>query len=152
MLYTNSRYTRKADSYLAFPRNPEKASLFSSIHKQVHARKRRVLRYGFSNKALEMAEATIKKHVATLARCLEHLEDDHQEGHLVDDKEMGLATGKWSTPKNWAIWVNRYSFDLSSDLSLAESFSMMRFKARRHFADIIEDNMWAENVVSGRYW
>lgn len=148
MLYTNSRYVRKSDSYRAFPSDPENPSLFASINKQIHARKRRVIRYGFSNNALSMAEGTIKKHVATLARCLEHLQDDHQEGHIADDKEIGLVSGKWSTPKNFAVWANRYSFDLASDLSLAESFHTMRFDDRRDFPKIIEENLWAENVVS----
>ncbi|KAA8619348.1 Cytochrome P450 3A31 [Pyrenophora tritici-repentis] len=144
MLYTNSRYTRKADSYLAFPRDPANASLFSSINKEVHARKRRVLRYGFSDSALKEAEVTIKKHVAILLRCLEHLADDDQHGWTVDEKK---STGQWSTPKNWAEWINRYSFDLSTELSLSESFNMMRLGERRHFADLIHENMWAENVT-----
>jgi hypothetical protein len=144
MLYTNSRYTRKADNYLAFPRDPTNASLFSSINKEVHARKRRVLRYGFSDSALKEAEVTIKKHTAILLRCLEHLADDHQHGWTVDEKK---STGQWSTPKNWGEWINRYSFDLSTDLSLSESFDMMRLGERRHFADLIHENMWAENVV-----
>lgn len=150
MLYTNSRYTKKADSYLAFPRNPEKASLFSSINKEAHARKRRVLRHGFSDGALKEAQVTVKKQVATLLRCLEHLEDDDQEGYLVDGRTLGssLTVSEWSTPKNWAVWINRYSFDLSTDVSFSETFDMMRLGVRRHFADIIHEGMWGENVVS----
>jgi len=148
MLYTNSRYSKKADSYLAFPRNPENASLFSSINKEVHARKRRVLRHGFSDAALKEAEVTIKNQVATLLLCLEHLDDDDQEGWKVDAKESAAAPDRWSSPKNWAVWINRYSFDLSSDLSFSKSFDMMRLKDRRLFADGIHDSMWAENVVS----
>lgn len=88
---------------------------------------------------------TIKRYVAILLRCLEHLPDDHAHGWTVDEKK---STGQWSTPKNWAEWINRYSFDLSTDLSLSESFDMMRLGERRHFADLIHENMWAENVVS----
>ncbi|GAP87077.1 putative cytochrome P450 3A31 [Rosellinia necatrix] len=147
MLYTNSRYAKKADSYLAFPRNPEKASLFSVIDKDIHARKRRVLRYGFSDNALKEAEVAIKKHVATLLRCLEHLGDDNQEGWIVDNKEAPGSPDQWSSPKNWAVWINRYSFDLSSDLSLSDSFDMMRKQERRDFEEIIHEGMWGENVT-----
>jgi cytochrome P450 len=147
MLYTNSRYAKKADSYLAFPRDPTNASLFSSINKDVHARKRRVLRYGFSDNALKEAEVAIKKHVATLLRCLEHLDDDEQEGWLVDGKKAPGSPDRWSRPKNWAVWINRYSFDLSSDLSLSETFDMMRKQERRDFEDIIHEGMWGENIT-----
>lgn len=148
MLYTSSQYTIKADSYLAFPRDPENASLFSIINKEAHARKRRVLRHGFSDSALKEAQVTIKTHVATLLRCLEHLEDDEQEGWRVDRLRPGRSKDTWSNPKNWSTWVNRYSFDLATDLSLSETFDMMRLSVRRHFVDIIHDGMWGENVVS----
>lgn len=145
VLYTNSTSTRKADSYLAFPRNPDKASLFSSINKDVHARKRRILRYGFSDSALKGAETTVKEHVATLCRCLEHLESDDSEGRTTLAMK---SSGAWSTPKNYSTWINRYSFDLSSDLSLSRSFNMMESAENRHIVDVIHENMWAENVVS----
>lgn len=148
MLYTNTRYTMKADSYLAFPRDPENASLFSIINKQAHTRKRRVLRHGFSESSLQEAQGTIKKHVATMLRCIEHLEDDDQEGWRVDGLKPGQGKDMWGAPKNWSTWVNRYSFDLASDLSLSETFDMMRLSVRRPFVDIIHDGMWGENVVS----
>ncbi|POR32440.1 Putative benzoate 4-monooxygenase cytochrome p450 [Tolypocladium paradoxum] len=145
MLYTNSTYTRKADSYLAFPRNPDKASLFSSINKQDHARKRRALRHGFSDSALKDAEVIVKKHVAMLYRCLELLPDDDGEGHSLESKESRAARG-WSTPKNYSTWINRYSFDLSSDLSLSRSLDMMGSVTNRHIVDVIHDNIVTEEV------
>ncbi len=143
-LYTNSTHTRKADSYLAFPRNPHKASLFSAIDKRAHARKRRILRYGFADKALHDAEAIVKRYVHMLCRSLEHLDNDDGEGRTVVDKP---STGAWGTPKNYATWINRYSFDLSSALSLSTSFDMMADSTHRYIVDLIHENMWAENVV-----
>ncbi|KAF9873688.1 branched-chain-amino-acid aminotransferase [Colletotrichum karsti] len=146
MLYTNSRYTRKADNYLAFPRNPEKASLFSSINKQVHARKRRILRQGFSDSALKTAGVTIKKHVATLCQCLEFLDNDKQEGYILSGKEKSQP-GSWSKPKNFSEWINRFTFDVSSDLSFSKSFEMMRYAGNRHIIKILHETLWADNVT-----
>ncbi|EUC27114.1 hypothetical protein COCCADRAFT_10203 [Bipolaris zeicola 26-R-13] len=143
-LYTVSTHTRKADSYLAFPRDPNKASLFSAIDKGVHARKRRILRYGFSDSALKDAESIVKKYVSILCKCLEFLDDDDGEGRSAHEK---TATWAWSTPKNFSTWINRYSFDLSSHLSLSRSFSMMESSQNRNMVDIIHENMWAENVT-----
>ncbi|KAF6832077.1 branched-chain-amino-acid aminotransferase [Colletotrichum musicola] len=146
MLYTNSRYTRKADNYLAFPRNPEKASLFSSINKQVHARKRRILRQGFSDSALKTAGVTIKKHVATLCQCLEFLDNDRQEGYVLSGKEPSHP-GQWSKPKNFSEWINRFTFDVSSDLSFSKSFEMMKYAGNRHIIKILHETLWADNVT-----
>ncbi|KAL0935886.1 branched-chain-amino-acid aminotransferase [Colletotrichum truncatum] len=146
MLYTNSRYTRKADNYLAFPRNPEKASLFSSINKQVHARKRRILRQGFSDSALKTAGVTIKKHVATLCQCLEFLDSDGQEGYTLSGREVSKP-GQWSKPKNFSEWINRFTFDVSSDLSFSKSFDMMRYAGNRHIIKILHETLWADNVT-----
>lgn len=148
LLYVNSTYTRKSDFYRAFPRSPEETSLFSSIRKDVHARKRRIFRYGFSDSALKEAEVTVKQHVNMLCRSLEHLEDDNGEGRTVANKE---STGKWSTPKNYSIWINRYSFDLSSGLSLSRSFDMMASSTYRDVPEVITTNLWADNVVSIPY-
>ncbi|GJC89905.1 cytochrome P450 monooxygenase apf7 [Colletotrichum liriopes] len=146
MLYTNSRYVRKADSYLAFPRNPENASLFSCISKQVHARKRRILRHGFSDSALKSAEITIKKHVNTFCRCLEFLQNDSQEGDAVCGNATPLL-GQWSRPKNFSDWINRFTFDVSSDLSFSKTFDTMRYATNRHVIKILHTTLWADNVT-----
>ncbi|TDZ20877.1 putative branched-chain-amino-acid aminotransferase TOXF [Colletotrichum orbiculare MAFF 240422] len=146
MLYTNSRYTRKADNYLAFPRNPEKASLFSSINKQVHARKRRILRQGFSDSALKTASLTIKKHVHTLCQCLEFLGGDDHEGYVLSQEHVSQV-GQWSKPKNFSEWINRFTFDVSSDLSFSKSFEMMKFAGNRHIINILHQTLWADNVT-----
>ncbi|TDZ39236.1 putative branched-chain-amino-acid aminotransferase TOXF [Colletotrichum spinosum] len=146
MLYTNSRYTRKADNYLAFPRNPAKASLFSSINKQVHARKRRILRQGFSDSALKTASLTIKKHVHTLCQCLEFLGGDDHEGYVLSQEHVSQV-GQWSKPKNFSEWINRFTFDVSSDLSFSKSFEMMKFAGNRHIINILHQTLWADNVT-----
>ena len=152
MIYANSRFTRKAESYQAFPRNPDKASIFAAIDKKIHARKRRMLRYGFSEAALREAETTVKKHVATLCRCLHLLENDDDEGYTVEKDAVAPVVGRgkdgWSTPKNFSTWTNRYSFDLSSELSLSNSFDVMRRAKNRGAVESIHDNMWVDNVVS----
>jgi hypothetical protein len=147
MLYTNSRYTRKADSYLAFPRNPETASLFSQINKQTHARKRRLLRHGFSDAALRAAETTIKRHVAMLCQCLEHLNNDEQEGCDIGSPYL-LPRGDWSQPKNFSAWINRFTFDVSSDLSFSKSFGMMKYAQHRKIIKIVHETLFKDNVVS----
>ncbi|EKG16122.1 Cytochrome P450 [Macrophomina phaseolina MS6] len=148
MLYVNSRYTRKSDSYLAFPRNPEKASLFSAINKAAHARKRRLLRHGFSDSALRAAEITIKRHVATLCQCLEHLENDNEGASKLHGSEPQSQISEWSTPKNFSEWINRFTFDVSSDLSFSKSFHMMKYEENRHIIKIVHETLWADNVVS----
>ncbi|KAK1590718.1 cytochrome P450 [Colletotrichum navitas] len=146
VLYTCSRSVRKADNYLAFPRNPEMATLFSCINKQVHAKKRRILRQGFSDSALRMAAITIKKHTATLCRCLEFLDNDDQEACILSGQET-LRPWQWSTPKNFSEWISRFTFDVSSDLSFSKSFDMMRHSGNRHIIKTLHETLWADNIA-----
>ncbi|KAK2006393.1 cytochrome P450 [Colletotrichum eremochloae] len=146
VLYTCSRSVRKADNYLAFPRNTEMATLFSCINKQVHAKKRRILREGFSDSALKSAAITIRKHIATLCQCLELLGNDAQEGHILSGHEA-LTPGQWSTPKNFSEWISRFTFDVSSDLSFSKTFDMMRYSGNRHIIKILHETLWVDNIT-----
>ncbi|RFU28592.1 hypothetical protein B7463_g7742, partial [Scytalidium lignicola] len=144
-IYGNSRSTKKAESYLAFPRDPKKASLFSVIDKDVHARKRRIFRHGFTDASLQMAERTIDKHIASLAECLMSEEPDKENlaQKCTPDRKEG-----WSRPRNMATWINRFTFDVSSELSFGKSFGVLKNKTNRFIIEITHSTLQADNVTA----
>lgn len=99
---------KKGLFYEAWPRNVNALTTWNSTDLEVHGRKRRVLNYAFSDKALRSAEPFV---ISNADRWCEVIADEISE------------TG-WSTPLNMADWVNYLVFDILGDLCFGKSFDM----------------------------
>lgn len=101
---------KKGLYYEVWPRNIDALTTWNSTNVHIHGRKRRVLNYAFSDKALRSAEPFL---IANTDRWCEIIADEITE------------TGQgWSQSLNMADWVNYLVFDILGDLCFGHSFDM----------------------------
>lgn len=100
---------KKGLYYEAWPRNARALTTWNSTDVDLHARKRRVLNYAFSDKALRSAEPFLLRNAD---RWIELLGQEVQPGQ------------GWSTSLNMANWTNWLVFDILGDLCFGDSFGM----------------------------
>jgi cytochrome P450 len=100
---------KKGEYYEVWPRNVNTLNTWNSTSIPIHSRKRRVLNFAFSEKAIRGAEPFV--HTNT-DRWLE----------LIGQK---IGEGKeWSESLNMADWVNFLVFDILGDLCFGKGFDM----------------------------
>lgn len=99
---------KKGLYYRAWPSNANALSTWNSTDIEVHGRKRRVLNYAFSDKALRSAEPFL---ISNLDRWCEIIAKE-------------LPESGWSNSLNMADWVNYFIFDILGDFCFGKSFDM----------------------------
>jgi len=113
---------RKGDYYKLWPRNVNTINTWSSTTISVHARKRRVLNYAFSEAALRDAEVFLHSNID---RWLELL------GQL-------SQTNGWSSSLNMCDWMNWLVFDILGDLCFGKCFDMKEPESDlRHIPEVM---------------
>lgn len=100
---------KKAVYYEVWPRNEHTINTWSSTTVSVHARKRRVLNYAFSEAALRDAEVFLHQNID---RWLELL------------GQQAPKDGEWTTSVNMCDWMNWLVFDILGDLCFGKNFNM----------------------------
>ncbi|KAL1875164.1 hypothetical protein Daus18300_003232 [Diaporthe australafricana] len=100
---------KKGLYYQAWPRHAKAVTTWNSIDFAIHSRKRRVLNYAFSSKALRSAEPFVLSNADRWCELLDH--------------EVS-AGGEWSGSVNMTDWVNWLVFDILGDLCFGKSFGM----------------------------
>jgi hypothetical protein len=114
---------RKSDYYRVWPRNVHSINTWSSTAISVHARKRRVLNYAFSEAALRDAEVFLHSN---LDRWLELI------------GQQAAKDGEWTTPINMCDWINWLVFDILGDLCFGKNFNMKEPESDlRHIPEIM---------------
>jgi cytochrome P450 len=87
----------------------------TSISREEHAKKRRVLSYAFSDKALKSMEDQILAHVRDFCARL----------------STSIA------PQNVALWCDSLMFDVMGDLCFGKSFGMLERPENRFTSELI---------------
>lgn len=100
---------KKSGYYEVWPRNVDSINTWSSTKISVHARKRRVLNYAFSEAALKDAEVFLHSNID---RWLELI------GNLPPTK------GEWTSSIDMCDWMNWLVFDILGDLCFGKCFNM----------------------------
>jgi hypothetical protein len=100
---------KKSIYYELWPRNVNTINTWSSTTISVHARKRRVLNYAFSEGALRDAEVFLHSNID---RWLELI------------GQLALKDGEWTTSFNMCDWMNWLVFDILGDLCFGKCFDM----------------------------
>ncbi|KAF2796452.1 cytochrome P450 [Melanomma pulvis-pyrius CBS 109.77] len=118
---------QKADFYEAFPANKSTVNVHSSIDKQQHARKRRVLSHAFSDQAIKSLEKYILANVRTACRML-------GESGTKEEREGGNS---WGGQWNVANWCNWLVFDIMGDLVFGKAFGMLESPVNRFAVDLV---------------
>ncbi|KAF2108558.1 cytochrome P450 [Lophiotrema nucula] len=110
-IYGPKGNTKKGDYYKVWPKNVDALNTWSATDIPSHARKRRVLNFAFSEKALRAAEPFIHSNTD---RWLDLMEEQAGKGK---DKQ-------WSDSFNMAEWLNFLVFDILGDLCFGKGFDM----------------------------
>jgi len=123
-IYTNAKTNpiQKGSQY-KFLFDYGNVSTHSAIDRNVHAFKRRVLSYAFSESALRNLEPTMIK---TIDRWMTALGAD------ASDETKG-----WSKAKNMAHWANYVTFDVLGDLCFGKPFGMIESDDLRSVTDLL---------------
>ncbi|KAF2733358.1 cytochrome P450 [Polyplosphaeria fusca] len=124
-IYGPKGNTRKSEYYKIWPKTVDALNTWSVTDVPSHARKRRVLNYAFSEKALKAAEPFIQTNTN---RWLDLM-----------DEQVGKGADKgWSTPFNMAEWLNFLVFDILGDLCFGENFNMKEPESKlRHIPELM---------------
>lgn len=112
-MYGPKGNVKKGLYYLVWPRNVDTITTLNAIDTEVHARKRRILNYSFSDKALRSAETFV-------------LTNTDRWCELIDEHAATAADGDdgWSTSLNMTDWINHLVFDILGDLCFGKQFNM----------------------------
>ncbi|KNG49533.1 cytochrome p450 67 [Stemphylium lycopersici] len=114
---------RKSDYYRVWPRNVHSVNTWSSTKVSVHARKRRVLNYAFSEAALRDAEVFLHSN---MDRWLELI------------GQQASKDGEWTKPINMCDWMNWLVFDILGDLCFGKNFDMKEPESDlRHIPEVM---------------
>ncbi|KAH7089779.1 cytochrome P450 [Paraphoma chrysanthemicola] len=113
---------KKGIYYKIWPRNVHTINTWSSTTISMHARKRRVLNYAFSEAALREAEVFLHSNID---RWLELL--GQTEGN-----------GPWTDPRNMCNWIDWLVFDILGDLCFGQNFNMKEPDSNlRHIPEVM---------------
>tara|TARA_R110002003_G_scaffold141_29_gene13087 strand:+ start:3184 stop:3723 length:540 start_codon:yes stop_codon:yes gene_type:complete len=125
---------KKGVYYQVWPRNVHTINTWSSTSISVHARKRRVLNYAFSEAALRDAEVFLHTNID---RWLELL---GQSG----------VDGQWTGSLNMCNWINWLVFDILGDLCFGQNFNMKEPNSDlRHIPEVMVSFLELIHPVSG---
>jgi hypothetical protein len=108
--------------YQVWPRNVHTINTWSSTSISVHARKRRVLNYAFSEAALRDAEVFLHSNID---RWLELLRQSGEDG-------------QWTGSLNMCDSINWLVFDILGDLCFGQNFNMKEPDSNlRHIPEVM---------------
>ncbi|ROW06900.1 hypothetical protein VMCG_04172 [Cytospora schulzeri] len=112
-IYGFKANNRKADFYLLFS-PPGHPSVFNDTDKEAHAKKRKVLSYAFSDKAMRNMEEYMLQHVRTFC------------AKIGTSKAVNVAT-----------WTEYLSFDIMGELAFGQTLGMLIGSSNRYVLDLI---------------
>ena len=121
---------------MAFWANKHAYNTHSSVNKQIHARKRRVLSHAFADGAIKGMEKYIIENVRTFCRVM----------HPANEAEK--ATELWGAPKNMADRADWLTFDIMGDLAFGKAFAMTERDTNRFAVDLISKAAHRHLIVS----
>ncbi|KAH9930178.1 cytochrome P450 monooxygenase pc-bph [Amylocystis lapponica] len=124
-VYGHSSGTLKSDFYDTFV--SFSPGLFSTRSRSIHARKRRIVAHMFAPQSVRAFQPAISKHISELFSQWDKLCE-----HAVEGGQEGIVgASAWSTENGrvWfdcVPWINYFAFDTIGDLTVGETFGMLR--------------------------
>lgn len=137
-IYGHRANVKKSQFYSVFPPTKDTFNTHSSIDKDSHARKRRVLSHAFSDSAIKSMEKYILANIRSACQVI-----GNQVAPSFDQKKAG-----WSAPLNMADWCNYLTFDVMGDLCFGKAFDMIERPENRHVIDLIGSAAHMHLIVS----
>ncbi|KAF4626368.1 hypothetical protein G7Y89_g11791 [Cudoniella acicularis] len=119
------------------PGQPE--SMASAASEMVHRRMRRVLGYGFTQRALRAQEPIIQKYASML---IDRLRD-----------QIGVSSNSDDAVVDIVSWFNFFTFDLFGDLGFDESFECLQHSEYHPWISLIFNNIKATCfIITARFY
>ncbi|KAF1808911.1 cytochrome P450 [Eremomyces bilateralis CBS 781.70] len=132
-IYGYRANVQKSDFYRAFPANKHAISVHSSIDKQMHARKRRVLSYAFSDQAIKAMERFVLANIRTASQLLTDTTSTRSDG----GEKVSMESKGWGYGLNVADFCNWLTFDIMGDLAFGKAFGMLESPQNRFAVDLV---------------
>jgi cytochrome P450 len=129
--------TRKSDWYRIWEMLFGAASTATIIDRKVHAKRKRILQIGFSERALGDLEPVLLQNVNEFCEILL----DESTKHAVDAKG-------WGPVKDLSRMVGFLTFDTMGEMIFSKSFGMQRGSINRQFLDLSMDALRGLNTVA----
>lgn len=129
--------TRKADWYRIWEMLFGAASTATIIDRKAHAKRKRILQMGFSDRALGELESVLLQNVNDFCEIL--LDDSIK--NAVDEKG-------WGPIRDLNKAVGHMTFDTMGEMVFSKSFGMQRGSANRQFLDLSMDALRGLNTVA----
>lgn len=136
-VYGTRANTRKADWYRIWEMLFGAASTATILDRKVHAKRKRILQMGFSERALGDLEPMLLQNVNDFCDIL--LEES--SNHAADAKGWGPA-------KDLSRTVGHMTFDTMGEMVFSKSFEMQRSATNRQFLDLSMDALRGLNTVA----
>jgi len=148
-IYGFKANVRKADFYRVFPPTKTAFSTHTSIDKNEHARKRRVLSHAFSDTAIKAMDKFILNHVRSF--CAQLDSGSSALSPLSPSSNNEKEKRPWSPAKNISDLCNYLTFDIMGDLCFGnDSFGMLERPDNRFVIDLIS-NSAHRHLICGTY-
>ena len=137
-IYGTKANTQKSSYYSVFSHFFPHPSTETTIDKEHHAAKRRILSKALSERGLKDLEASFLANVEQLC------------SRLIDsksDNETGLLS-MWSHPRDLAKSMGYLAFDSVAEICFGQTFNTLENQENRFLIDVISDGAQALNIVS----
>jgi hypothetical protein len=126
---------QKGDFYQATTNHAGMVSSFSVIDRKIHAKKRRILAPGMTDRALVARENTVLHHVREFF-------DQAPKENAVPASEVGE---KWIA--DMGTWGNYLTFDVMADMTFGKQLHLIRSGEYRELPAAVDVNVWWASLV-----
>ena len=124
---------RKSNFYRVFGWSFERDNVLTTTHKEVHAKKRRVVMQALSLGSIK----SMQEHMLRNARILCN--------SLIDEDS---ASPVWSKPKNMSQWISLTVADTISDLCFGSNLDLLQSKKNRNVQEAFVKGIRGLHIVS----
>jgi len=131
-IYGFNANTRKSDWYHVLGTSFDVENVFTTIDRETHARKKRMVSQALSPSAIRYTQDHVLKNARVLCR------------YLIDTGDFR----QWSQPKNMSEWVSFAVSDTISDLCFGSSLNLLQSSENRDFLQAFAAGIGALHIVS----
>ncbi|KAI9755042.1 MAG: hypothetical protein M4579_004445 [Chaenotheca gracillima] len=135
-IYGSQANTQKSAGYSSFRHFFKSDSTQTIVDKAQHARKRRVLSFALSDKALRAMEEPMLSHAR---KFFAYLRDDQPATDSTSVNPEKKSPKEWASAKNVADWFGYLSFDTMGSIIFGSPFDMMDSVKNHYIIDVLAD-------------
>ncbi len=131
--------TQKSAYYRVFGNVFKGENVNTTIHNDLHSKKRKAISSALSDSALKDMEELVLRNIRKSVQYL---------GRFEASSDVSPDNQEWSTPKNISEWAQYLTFDVMGDVCFSRSFRMLDDSDNRYLLKILPQGVNALNIVS----